>query len=81
VRQVLGISAILLMVWTMIFIGAWIISAFVVPLDLRIDGWWGRAVTSSVKVLLGSLLALTWLWIWKTVAQTYFWKIAGKAEE
>jgi len=78
-RQVLGIAAMLVMVWIMIFLGAWIIGTFVVPLDLHIDGWWGRAATSSVKVVLGSILALSWLWIWRTVAQAYFWKTAGRS--
>jgi hypothetical protein len=77
-RQILGVAAILITVWSMIFLGAWIISAFVVPLDLHIDEWWGRAATSAVKVILGSLLAILWLWIWKTIAQTYFWRTVGK---
>lgn len=68
-RRIVKLILILLFVWGSMLLGNWLIWAFIVPLDLP-----NRALSGIVKVGLGGSLTLVWLWMWRMLADTYFWR-------
>lgn len=72
------IIGILLFIWGSIFLGAWLIFEFIVSLAIPIGGLEGRVISGVVKVALSSILVIFWLYIWKKLTESYFWKIVRK---
>ena len=47
--------------WVLVFAGAYIVFTVIVPLDDFFPGWGGTLLTSVIKALLATGLALAWV--------------------
>jgi hypothetical protein len=65
------LGGILLLVWFSLILGMWVIK-LIVPITLP---WSGLHVTiglSIAKAMIGVLMVILWLYIWKFVSDNYF---------
>lgn len=74
IRRISDIVLILLFVWASMILGLWIIDSLIVPLRLPIPGLIGDFATGVAKVVIGAVLALFWLWLWRTLVRWAFWR-------
>jgi len=63
-------------VWVSMLFGLWVTWKFVVPLQLP-----NPVLGDVAKVWLGAGLAVLWLWIWRKIANTYFWQTIKKKKQ
>jgi len=78
IRRLVDMVCILSFIWTCMLFGLWMIDTLVVPLTLPIPGLIGAALTSTIKVLIGTMLVLLWLWLWREIAKRLFWHTVKK---
>lgn len=73
-RRILPIVGIILVIWLLLLLGMFILASFIINLSVPIPGVSGQITTNILRVLLGLVMAVVWLYIWKKLAETYFWK-------
>lgn len=73
-KRIFELFGILLFVWLSMLLGLWLIFRFVVPLTLPIGGWLGRFLTGCARTGVSAVLAVSWLWVWRKIAYTCFWR-------
>lgn len=61
----------LLFVWGCILLGLWAINDLIVPMS--IPGVRGNVI-NIVQVAISSAMVLLWLWTWRRLAKTMFWR-------
>ena len=80
-RRFLRLIGILFFIWISMLFGLWLIVTLVLPLTIPVGGWFGRFLTSMARVVIGTSLAILWLWAWKKVEYAYLWRVLKQAKK
>ena len=75
IRRVLDFVILLLLVWSCMVAGLWIINVWIIPLE--IPGVKEGYIVNTVQVVISTVLVFIWLLIWKWLASTMFWRAIG----
>jgi len=76
IRRILDFVFVLLFVWACMILGLWVISSFIVPLELSVTP--DAVLTGILRVAASAALVLAWLWIWRGIVRRMFWRLIGE---
>ena len=71
-KRILDFVNILIFVWISMLLGLWVINGAIIPWKLPEP--FSRGMTNVVQVAISTILVLLWLYLWKRIATTMFWK-------
>jgi hypothetical protein len=72
IRRILDFVFLLLFVWACMILGLWIISSFIVPLEL--PGMKSGIVIAVFRLAISAAMTLFWLWLWREIIKRMFWR-------
>lgn len=71
IRQRLNLIYVMAFVWVSMIFGLFVISMYIVPLELP---GINSITTGVLKVILSLLLSILWLWMWRRMVVMVFWQ-------
>lgn len=78
-KKITWLFGVLLFVWFFMLFELWLILQVILPLTIEADGFFGALLTGIVRVGAGATSAIVWLWLWRRIQYTFFWKMFKKA--
>jgi len=78
-KKITWLFGVLLFVWLFMLFELWLILQVILPLTIEADGFFGILLTGIVKAGVGAVSVIFWLWLWRRIEYTFFWKMFEKA--
>ena len=77
-KRLLSLAAIELLVWILLLLVALLISRVAFELTIGASGLFDRVATQVVRVFVSGSIVVVWLFAWKKITDTYFWRTIGR---
>jgi len=77
-RTIAPLAAVEIFVWVALPLSAFFISKVAFAINLGTGTAAGRIITETLRVIVSGAIALVWLFAWKLMVDTYFWRNIGK---
>lgn len=78
-KKIAWLFGVLLFVWFFMLFELWLILQVILPLTIEANGFFGTLLTGIVRVGAGAVSVIFWLWLWRRIEYTLFWKMFEKA--
>jgi hypothetical protein len=74
VKRLLPLAAIELLVWGLLLLVMLLISRVAFEINIGAGSLFDRIATQVVRVFVSAIIVLVWLFAWKKITDTYFWR-------
>ena len=77
-RHLIPLAVIEVFVWLILLLSTFLISKFVFMINFGNVTLVQRVATETARVVVSGAIILIWLFVWKKVTDTYFWRTIAR---